>query len=61
MSRDACHGVHRQWRAQTSGGAGAKWCYEGTMVDWGVREVYGFDPPWLGVGDVAKISYFFIS
>ncbi len=48
-----------KWRAQTSGGAGAKWCYEGTMVDWGVREVYGFDPPWLGVGDVAKISYFF--
>ncbi len=50
-----------QWRAQTSGGARAKWCYDGTIMKrgegglYGERGVYGFGPPRLGVGDMTKI------
>ncbi len=38
--------IWRRWRAQASGGA--RWRYEGTIVDQGVGRG-GVVPPWLGV------------
>ncbi len=33
MFEDEGHDASAQWRAQASGGAGAKWHYEGTIAD----------------------------
>ncbi len=51
-------GEHRQWRAQASGGAGAKLCYEGPIVNPG-RGVYGFWSPRLGMAKISKLFLFF--
>ncbi len=52
-------GEHRQWRAQASGGAGAKLCYEGPIVDPG-RGVYEFWTPRLGMAKISKLFLFFL-